>query len=320
MKNSEIKTKRLNKLTNEHGYFSALAIDQRGALKRMMGEDTAKEQIESFKKLVSKSLTPYASAILLDPEYGWPAVETKDENCGLLVAYEKTGYDTTEKGRFPSLLPEWSVKRLVEKGADGIKILIYHDIDDHSGVNDLKDVFVERIGSECLAEDVPFFLEILTYSEEIADTKGKEYAAVKPHKVIGSMKHFSDERFNVDVLKVEVPVNMNYVAGYGEEEYIHTKEAAAKLFKEQSDATNIPYIFLSAGVSAALFQETLKFAKEAEAAFHGVLCGRATWSGAAHLYKEAGEDAAQEWLQGEGKGNITELNEVLAVTASDCGY
>lgn len=320
MKNSEIKTKRLNKLTNEHGYFSALAIDQRGALKRMMGEDTAKEQIESFKKLVSKSLTPYASAILLDPEYGWPAVETKDENCGLLVAYEKTGYDTTEKGRFPSLLPEWSVKRLVEKGADGIKILIYHDIDDHSGVNDLKDVFVERIGSECLAEDVPFFLEILTYSEEIADTKGKGYAAVKPHKVIGSMKHFSDERFNVDVLKVEVPVNMNYVAGYGEEEYIHTKEAAAKLFKEQSDATDIPYIFLSAGVSAALFQETLKFAKEAEAAFHGVLCGRATWSGATHLYKEAGEDAAQEWLQGEGKGNITELNEVLAVTASDCGY
>lgn len=320
MKNSELKMKRLNKLTNKNGYFSALAIDQRGALKRMMGEDTSQEEIELFKTLVSKKLTPYASAILLDPEYGWPAVESKDENCGLLVAYEKTGYDTTEKGRFPNLLPEWSVKRLVEKGADGIKVLIYHDIDDESGINDLKDVFIERIGSECLAEDVPFFLEILTYAEDIADTKGKEYAEVKPHKVIESMKRFADERFNVDILKVEVPVNMNYVAGYGEGEHVHTKEEAAKIFNEQSNATDLPYIFLSAGVSAELFQETLTFAEEAGAAFHGVLCGRATWSGAAHLYREAGADAAGEWLQTEGKDNITDLNKVLDVTASDCGY
>jgi len=318
MSNSELKEKRIKKLMNEDGYFNALAIDQRGALKRMMGEDTSKEQIESFKTLVSKNLTSQASAILLDPEYGWPAVDSKDENCGLLVAYEKTGYDTTEKGRFPSLLPEWSVKRLVDKGADGIKILIYHDIDDESGVNDRKDVFIERIGSECFAEDVPFFLEILTYSEEIADTKGKEYAEVKPHKVIESMKHFSDERFKVDVLKVEVPVNMNYVAGFGDGSNLHTKEEAAALFKEQSDVSEIPYIFLSAGVSAAIFQETLKFAKEADAAFHGVLCGRATWSGAAYLYKEESEAAAKEWLQHEGKNNITELNDVLAVTASNC--
>ncbi|MBY7142871.1 tagatose-bisphosphate aldolase [Virgibacillus sp. NKC19-3] len=317
---SELKTKRLNKLMNENGYFSALAIDQRGALKRMMGEDSTQEQIESFKSLVSGKLTPHASAILLDPEYGWPAVGTKDEKCGLLVAYEKTGYDTTEKGRMPSLLPEWSVKRLVEKGADGIKILIYHDIDDNSGVNDSKDIFIERIASECVAEDVPFFLEILTYSEEIEDTKGKEYAKSKPHKVIGSMKHFADERFGVDVLKVEVPVNMNYVEGYNEGEILHKKEEAAKIFKEQSDATNIPYIFLSAGVSSELFQETLKFAKQAEAEFHGVLCGRATWSGAAHLYKEKGEKAASDWLDSEGKRNISSLNNVLASTASDCGF
>lgn len=320
MINSELKTKRLNKLTNENGYFSALAIDQRGALKRMMGEDTSKEQIESFKKLVSKNLTSHASAILLDPEFGWPASEIKDKNCGLIVAYEKTGYDTTEKGRFPSLLPEWSVKRLVEKGADGIKILIYHDIDDNSGINELKDVFVERIGSECLAEDVPFFLEILTYSEEIEDTKGIEFAKTKPHKVIGSMKHFSDKRFKVDILKVEVPVNMNYVAGYCKESPLHTKEEATKLFKEQSDSTVIPYIFLSAGVSAELFQETLIFAKHANAKFHGVLCGRATWSGATHLYKESGEIAAEKWLQNEGKDNINDLNKVLANTASNSGY
>ncbi|AIF44327.1 tagatose-bisphosphate aldolase [Virgibacillus sp. SK37] len=317
---SEAKIARLKKLTNKNGYFSALAIDQRGALKRMMGEDTSKEQIENFKSLVSGNLTKYASAILLDPEYGWPAVNEKDANCGLLVAYEKTGYDTTEPGRFPSLLPEWSVKRLVEKGADGIKVLIYHDIDDPSDINEKKDVFVERIGSECNAEEVPFFLEIITYDENISDAKGVEYAKVKPRKVIESMRHFSQARFGVDVLKMEVPVNMNFVEGYAEGEVIHTQEEAANYFKQQSEVSDIPYIFLSAGVSAELFQETLKFAKEASASFHGVLCGRATWSGAAHRYKEEGTNAAEKWLQKDGKNNITELNDVLDFTASSCGY
>ncbi|MYL46762.1 tagatose-bisphosphate aldolase [Virgibacillus halodenitrificans] len=317
---SEAKIARLKKLTNENGYFSALAIDQRGALKRMMGDDTTKEQIESFKSLVSGNLTKYASAILLDPEYGWPAVNEKDANCGLLVAYEKTGYDATEPGRFPSLLPEWSVKRLVEKGADGIKVLIYHDIDDPSDINEKKDVFVERIGSECKAEEVPFFLEIITYDENISDAKGLEYAKVKPRKVIESMRHFSQARFGVDVLKMEVPVNMNFVEGYAEGEVIHTQAEAANYFKQQSEVSDIPYIFLSAGVSAELFQETLKFARESSASFHGVLCGRATWSGAAHRYKEEGTNAAEQWLQKDGKNNITELNAVLDHTASSCGY
>ena len=92
------------------------------------------------------------------------------------------------------------------------------------------------------------------------------------------MKEFSKPRYGVDVLKVEVPVNMNYVDGYTKNEVAYTKEEAAAYFKEQSETTNLPFIFLSAGVTAELFQETLKFAKEAGSTFNGVLCGRATWA------------------------------------------
>ncbi len=87
------------------------------------------------------------------------------------------------------------------------------------------------------------------------------------------MKLFSEPRFNVDVLKVEVPVNMKYVEGFAEGEVVYTKEEAAQHFKDQDAATHLPYIYLSAGVSAELFQETLKFAHEAGAKFNGVLCG-----------------------------------------------
>ena len=104
------------------------------------------------------------------------------------------------------------------------------------------------------------------------------------------MKLFSEERFNVDVLKVEVPVNMNYVEGFAEGEVVYTKEEAAQYFRDQEASTQLPYIYLSAGVSAELFQETLKFAHEAGAKFNGVLCGRATWSGAVKVYIEQGEE------------------------------
>ena len=112
------------------------------------------------------------------------------------------------------------------------------------------------------------------------------------------MKLFSEERFNVDVLKVEVPVNMNYVEGFAEGEVVYTKEEA-QYFRDQEASTQLPYIYLSAGVSAELFQETLKFAHEAGAKFNGVLCGRATWSGAVKVYIEQGEEV-REWLRTTG--------------------
>lgn len=143
-----------------------------------------------------------------------------------------------------------------------------------------------------------------------------EFAKVKPRKVNEAMKLFSEDRFNVDVLKVEVPVNMNFVEGFSEGEVVYTKEEAAQHFRDQDAATHLPYIYLSAGVSAELFQDTLKFAHDSGAQFNGVLCGRATWSGAVKVYIEEGEQAAREWLRTVGFKNIDDLNTVLKTTAT----
>ncbi|WP_042354126.1 tagatose-bisphosphate aldolase [Bacillus rubiinfantis] len=310
----------LQNLSDENGVIGALAIDQRGSLKKMIAAGGANgvgdEGIIEFKQLVSSELTPYASAILLDPEYGLPAAKVRAENAGLILAYEKTGYDASEPGRLPDLLSEWSVKRLKAAGADAIKFLLYYDVDEAEHINDYKHVYMERVGSECVAEDIPFFLEIVTYDAAISDVKSKEYAQVKPHKVIAAMKEFSKPQYNVDVLKVEVPVNMNYVEGFTEGEVVYSKEAAAEFFKQQTDATHLPFIFLSAGVSAKLFQETLLFAKQSGSSFNGVLCGRATWKDGVAPFAVAGEEAGRTWLQETGKQNIEELNAVLKQTAS----
>ncbi|HEL0756271.1 TPA: tagatose-bisphosphate aldolase [Streptococcus equi subsp. zooepidemicus] len=302
------------------GIISALAFDQRGALKRMMAthQDTepAPWQIEALKALVSEELTPYASSILLDPEYGLPATKVRDQKSGLLLAYEQTGYDTTTTSRLPDCLVDWSVKRLKEAGADAVKFLLYYDVDGDEYINQQKQAYIERIGSECQAEDIPFFLELLTYDEVITDNQSVAFAKLKAHKVNEAMKVFSAERFGVDVLKVEVPVNMAYVEGFAEGEAVYSKEEAIQAFRDQESASHLPYIYLSAGVSASLFQETLVFAAEAGARFNGVLCGRATWSGAVAVYMSEGEAAARQWLRTEGFQNIDRLNQVLEKTAS----
>lgn len=311
------KKKYLDQLTNEEGIIGALAIDQRGALKKMIGKykEATTEDVIKFKKLVSQQLTPYASAILLDPEYGLPAAQAREQTCGLLLAYEKTGYDATTPGRLPDVLNVWSVKRLKESGADACKFLLYYDVDEPEEINEQKRAYMERIGSECTAEDLPFFLEIVSYDATITDTTSVEYAKVKPRKVIEAMREFSQGRYQVDVLKVEVPVTMNYVEGYGQEVCYSRSEAAA-YFKEQSNATELPFIFLSAGVSAELFQETLRFAKQSGSTFNGVLCGRATWANGVAPFVEEGDEQAITWLSEQGRINIEELNAVLKETAT----
>lgn len=240
---TEQKRKYMEKLSDENGIISALAFDQRGALKRLMAQHQEAEptvaQMEELKVLVAEELTPYASSMLLDPEYGLPATKALDKNAGLLLAYEKTGYDTSSTKRLPDCLDVWSAKRIKEQGADAVKFLLYYDVDSSDELNQQKQAYIERVGSECVAEDIPFFLEILAYDEKIADASSAEYAKVKPHKVIGAMKVFSDPRFNIDVLKVEVPVNVKYVEGFGDGEVVHTKEQAAAFFKEQDEATNL---------------------------------------------------------------------------------
>ena len=291
-------------------------MDQRGSLQKSLakekGGNITDRDMEEFKSLVTEVLTPHASAILLDPEWGLPASKRRSRNAGLLLAYEKTGYDKTGPGRLPDLLDHWSVRRLKENGADCVKILLYYTPFDPKAVNDQKHAWVERIGDECRANDIPFFLEFVGY-EEGADEKGFDFAKKKPEVVRASMAEFTKDRYGVDVMKVEVPINMKYVEGAkcyaGQKAY--SKQEAMNLFREAAHAATKPFIYLSAGVSNAEFTESLELAAEAGVKFNGVLCGRATWKEGIPVYAKQGAEAFRKWLQNEGVKNIANVNDKL---------
>jgi tagatose 1,6-diphosphate aldolase len=309
----------INTLANENGVIAAAAMDQRGSLRKAIGKARGSEasaaDLSEFKVQVSEVLTQYASAILLDPEFGLEAARRRAKGTGVLLSYEKTGYDATIKGRFPDLLDDWSVKRLVDAGGDAVKVLMYYDPDDVAEINTRKEAFIERVGAECRAYDIPFFLEVLAYSDSIGDEKSFEFARVKPLKVKKYMQEFSQPQYGVDVLKVEVPVNMDYVEGTranSGKQVAYTREEAKQAFREAAAATQIPFIYLSAGVSNEVFLETLELAAEADTPFSGVLCGRATWQEGIPVYAKSGAEGLRRWLEDQGVRNIQALNEVLA--------
>jgi tagatose 1,6-diphosphate aldolase len=300
-------------VSDNRGVIAAAAMDQRGSLQKALakekGGDIGDRDMEEFKSLVTEVLTPHASAILLDPEWGLPASKRRAKTAGLLMAYEKTGYDKTGAGRLPDLLDNWSVRRLKEAGTDCIKILLYYTPFDPKDINDKKHAWVERIGDECRANDIPFFLEFVGYEEGI-DEKGAEFAKKKPDIVTGSMAEFTKDRYGVDVMKVEVPINMKYVEGTksfgGQKAY--TKQEAMDYFRRSADVATRPFIYLSAGVSNNEFTESLELAGEAGTRFSGVLCGRATWKDGIAVYGKNGPDAFRAWLQKDGVKNIENVN------------
>jgi tagatose 1,6-diphosphate aldolase len=316
MKISPGKLAGMKAVSDDRGVIAAAAMDQRGSLQKALakerGGDVSAKDLEEFKILVTEVLTQHASAILLDPEFGLPAGKRRAKNAGLLLAYEKTGYDASTPGRLPDLLDVWSVRRLKDAGGDCIKILLYYAPSDPQTINDHKHAWVERIGDECRANDIPFFLEVIAYEEGL-DEKGLEFAKKKPQLVEAYMREFTKDRYGVDVLKVEVPVNMKFVEGTksfaGQAAY--SKTQAKDWFRKTAEATTRPFIYLSAGVSNPEFSETLDLAAEAGTRFSGVLCGRATWKDGIPIYAKQGAGAFRAWLESEGVHNIANVNERL---------
>jgi tagatose 1,6-diphosphate aldolase len=315
------KLKHMNALSNEAGIIAAAAMDQRGSLakgiataKGIAEKDVTDQQMEEFKTAVTKVLTPHASAILLDPEWGLPAAKARAANAGLLLAYEKTGYDATDAHRMPDLLPHLSVKRIVEMGADAVKILLYYTPYSPADVNDIKHAFIERIGAECEAYDIPFFLEFVGYDENGKGEKSLEYAKKKPSVVKGSMAEFTKPQYKVDVLKVEVPINPAYVEGsrgFKGGEAAYTRKEAMDLFRDAASVATVPFIYLSAGVTNEVFIENLEFAAESGTDYSGVLCGRATWLDGVKIYGEQGVAALEDWLGTQGLKNLAAVNEAI---------
>ncbi len=318
---SEGKLKSIQSVSNEKGVITAAAMDQRGSLQKTIAKakgvsdnEITRKMMEEFKTIVTKVLTPYASAILLDPEFGLPAAKARSKNAGLLLAYEKTGYDASGPGRIPDFIEGYSAQRIKDEGGDCVKVLLYYSPFEDAKVNEKKHQIMERIGRECEEADIAFFLEFVGYDPKGGDEKGLAFAKLKPEIVIQSMEEFGKDRYKVDVLKVEIPINVKFLKGskaFNGTEVAYDWEQAKEIFRRQDKCTKKPFIYLSAGVDDDIFRESLELAISAGVDFAGVLCGRATWKDGIPVYAKEGGKALETWLLDRGVKNIKALNTTL---------
>jgi len=276
------KLRGLQQLADSKGIMTMCAIDHRGALKRALDEKNADavsyQDMVDFKLDLCQAVAPFASAILLDPEYGAGQAITAGllpGPKGLLISMEKTGYSGNSTARITELLPGWSVKKAKRMGASAVKLLIYFR-------PDLKDVaskqldLVARLADQCLEEDIAFLVEPVSYPIEEKErinrggASSKKFAEIKPGLVIETAKQIT--ALPIDVLKAEFPADIKFE---------QNEEKLLGLCQELNQASRLPWVLLSAGVDFDSFKKQVDIACKAGAS--GFLAGRALWQEGAQI-------------------------------------
>lgn len=314
----------LKVLADRDGRFRMMAIDQRGSLKRMLGKVLGKDpdevgydDLRTVKKSVVKVLSPYSSAILTDPVYGYPGCSGYiPKDVGLLLAYEETGYTKAgEHERRSSLIEGWSARKAKRAGADAVKLLMYWRPEASDGTLEHQSSIVRKVGEECEEVDLPFVLELVSYpllKDELPTTDTPAFAKRKPEIVFRTVQEFSKPEYKADLLKIEFPADLKYAEGYCHGAFDGKKRKALYDLDEVEDfcrrvdeACEVPWVILSAGVEIEEFLVNVELASEAGAS--GFLGGRAIWQGCTKFYPDV--EAMEKWLATSGADNFKRLRE-----------
>jgi tagatose 1,6-diphosphate aldolase len=270
------KLRGLQQVTDSKGMMTMCAIDHRGALKRALNEKNpaavSYQDMVDFKLDLCQAVAPFASAILLDPEYGAGqaiAAGLLPGPKGLLVSVEKTGYSGDSTARITELLPGWSVKKAKRMGASAVKLLIYFR-------PDIKDVaskqldLVARLAGQCIEEDIAFLVEPVSYPIEEGGASSQKFAEIKPGLVIETARQITS--LPIDVLKAEFPADIKFE---------QDEKKLLVLCQELNQASQLPWVLLSAGVDFDSFKKQVEIACKAGAS--GFLAGRALWQEGAQI-------------------------------------
>ncbi|MFC1927085.1 tagatose 1,6-diphosphate aldolase [Chloroflexota bacterium] len=294
------KLRGLQQLADRKGMLTMCAIDHRGALKRSLNERdpdaVGYQDMVDFKLDLCQSIAPFASAVLLDPEYGAAqaiAAGAMPASRGLLVSLEESGYTGHATARITKLLPGWSVKKVKKMGASAVKLLIYFR-------PDLKDVaskqldLVARLADQCIEEDIPFLVEPVSYPVEENSTSAKKFAEIKPGLVMQTARLIT--ALPIDVLKAEFPADIKFEQDEGR---------LLKLCEELDQASRLPWVLLSAGVDFDSFKRQVEIACEAGAS--GFLAGRALWQEGAQI---PSREERMSFFQNTAAPRLKELAEI----------
>ena len=264
------KLRGLQQLADANGFLTMCAIDHRGSLKRALNPNnpaaTSYQDMVDFKLDLCRVVAPFASAILLDPIYGAAqaiSAAVLSGHTGLLVSTEASGYSGDGTARVTEFLPGWSVRKAKKMGASAVKLLVYYRPDlKKLAARQLE--LVSRLAEDCIREDITLLVEPVSYPVEQVGVAARKFADMKPGIVIETARQMT--ALPIDVLKAEFPTDPAFEPD---------EATMLKFCRELDQASQKPWVILSAGVDYATFKKQVEIASRTGAS--GFLAGRALW-------------------------------------------
>jgi tagatose 1,6-diphosphate aldolase len=297
------------------GPVFGVAVDQgsglEAAIKERRGAAAQSDDLFQFKRIVVETLSPDATTLLVDSNLGRELLPHYAPKCIKMLAYEADVYKISDEDRITALPDNLTVDEFTGLDAEVLKFFLYFGPNDSAELNQRKFDLVEKIGSQCRENGITYLFEPIVYDRAIPDGTSAEFAAVKPELVRRATKAFADPKFGVDILKVEIPVNFNFVEGTGTPQM--SRVDAERAFVGAAEAAgDIPLLYLSAGVTFEQFRDALKFSRTAGVKPLGFMCGRAIWSNAIDIFGADGPAAMEAWMQTTGRERLAALKDAIS--------
>jgi tagatose-1,6-bisphosphate aldolase len=276
----------LASIAREDGTLAVVAMDQRNTLRRMLravDRPSDPDELRCFKVDVVEALSPGASALLLDPEFGVPAVDEAGvmaPGCALLIAVEPPDRDLWNGEPRARLNPQRTASWVRDLGGDAVKLLVQLRPDRRHGpgepdlVAELVEV-VRTVVDDCAAVGLPSVVETLLYplpGEEPLDDRRRADLIVESARILTET--------HPDLLKLEYPVDAAGCRGV-------------------AGVVTVPWAMLSGGMPFDPFLRAVATACD-EGGASGFLAGRVYWREAVAMESPA----RKEFLSTAGRGRL----------------
>ena len=279
------------------------------AIRSARGSAARGDDLLVFKRAILETLGAGANTVLVDANLGPELLACYPKNCRKMLAYEADVYHISDDDRITVFPENLQVEDYAKLGVDQLKFFMYYAPDDDNALNARKQELVAELGERCKNSKLRFLMEPLVYHPSVAPGT-PEYAAIKPELVRRATEVFADPRFCADVLKVEIPVDLSFVEGFGEP-LMSRDDALAAFTAAAAPAADVELVYLSAGVSFEWFKASLQMARDARVDFNGFMCGRALWADAVDIFGREDEAGLRHWLTETGRRRLDILIAVL---------
>jgi tagatose-1,6-bisphosphate aldolase len=264
---AQTKTAGLDRIARDDGTFAIVAMDQRNTLRRMftkVGRPVpSDDELTDFKADITHALSPDASAMLVDPDLGAPAVNRDGvlaPGCGVMITaetVEKHSWEGEPRAHFDTALGAAWVREL---GGDALKFLVqlHPGRPVSAGSPDLVAEALDAaraVIDDCRAHGIPSVIENLIYPVPGAAPLTPEQRS----ELIVESARLIDE-LGADLVKLEYP---------------GSPEACRRV----AETVTGPWAVLSAGVAFDDFLDVLRISCD-EGGASGFIAGRAFWGDA----------------------------------------